>query len=72
MLPPDHNRMIKQAKFTYSPPSKVFEKQIKIIAHQREKQVNSLEEHGKQLVKSSGEKDSLKLFFKKRNIWWTY
>ena len=40
--PPDQKRIIKQAKITYSPLGKAFEKQTKTI-----------EEHGKQLVKSN-------------------
>ena len=32
--------MIEQAKFTYSPLGKAFEKQIKTIEGQREKQIN--------------------------------
>ena len=31
ILPPDQKRVIEQAKFTYSPPGKAFEKQIKTI-----------------------------------------
>ena len=31
--------MIEQAKFTYSPLGKAFEKQIKIVVNQRNKQV---------------------------------
>ena len=41
---------MEQAKFTYSPLGKAFEKQIKIIEDQGEKQKKALEEHGKQLV----------------------
>ena len=41
--------MIEQAKFTYSPLGKVFEKQIKT----RKDQGKALEEHGKQFVKSN-------------------
>ena len=35
--------MIEQAKFTYSPLGKAFEKQTKTIKDQGEKQVNALE-----------------------------
>ena len=31
----DQNRIIEQAKFTYSSLGKAFEKQVKIIEHQR-------------------------------------
>ena len=36
-------QMIEQAKFTYSPLGKAFEKQIKKIEDQRKKQVDALE-----------------------------
>ena len=51
--------IIEQAKFTYYPLGKVFEKQTKTIEEQNKKQIKSLEEHGKNLIKSSSEKDSL-------------
>ena len=51
--------MIEQAKFTYSPLGKAFEKQIKTIEDQGEKQIKALEEDGKQLVESSSEKEFL-------------
>ena len=54
-----NNRIIEQAKFTYSPLNKAFEKQIKTIEDQGGKQIKTLEEHGKQLVKYSYEKESL-------------
>ena len=37
MLPSDQSRIMEQAKFTYSPLSKAFEKQIKTIEDQGEK-----------------------------------
>ena len=37
MLPPDESRIIEQAKFTYSPLSRTFKKQIKAIENQEEK-----------------------------------
>ena len=36
-LPPNQNQMIEEAKFTYSPLAKAFEKQIKIIKDQGQK-----------------------------------
>ena len=51
--------MIKQGKPTYSDAGKAFEKQIKTIDDQGEKQMKALEEHRKQLVISSCEKESL-------------
>ena len=58
ILPSHQNRIIKQAKFTYSSLGKAFEKQIKTIEDQGEKQIKALEVHGKQLDKYSNEKDS--------------
>ena len=45
--------MVEQAKFTYSPIGKAFEKQIKTIQNQGEKQIKATEGHGKQLVESN-------------------
>ena len=50
---------MKQDKFTYSPLGKPFEKQIKTIEGQGEIQIQALERHWKQLVKSSSKKESL-------------
>ena len=44
MLPSNQQQIIEQAKFTYSPLGKAFEKQIKTIEDQREKQVQALED----------------------------
>ena len=53
--------MTEQAKFTFSPLSKTFEKQIKTNEDQGEKQIKALEEYGKQLAKSNCEKEHLTL-----------
>ena len=45
--------MIEEAKFTYSPLGKAFDKQIKTIENQDEKQIKAIEEPGKQLVESN-------------------
>ena len=50
---------MKQDKFTYSSLGKAFEKQIKTIEGQGEIQIQALERHWKQLVKSSSKKESL-------------
>ena len=42
ILPSDQSRIIEQAKFTYSPVGKTFEKQIKTIEEQGIKQVEAL------------------------------
>ena len=43
ILPSNQQQIIEQAKFTYSPLEKAFEKQIKTIEDQGEKQVDALE-----------------------------
>ena len=42
ILPPDQSRVIEQAKFTYPPLGKAFEKQIEIIEDQGKKEVGAL------------------------------
>ena len=59
MLPSDQSKIKEQAKFTYFPLGKVFEKQMKRIEDQWKKQIKTLKEHGKQLDKYSDEKESL-------------
>ena len=58
IFPSNQRKIIGQAKFTYFPLGKAFEKQTKTIEDQGKKQIKALEEHGKQLIKSGGEKDS--------------
>ena len=43
ILPSNQQQIIEQAKFTYSPLGKAFEKQIKTIENQGKKQVDTLE-----------------------------
>ena len=43
ILPSNQQQIIKQAKSTYSPLGKAFEKQIKTIEDQEQKQVDALE-----------------------------
>ena len=43
ILPSNQQQIIKQARFTYSPLGKAFEKQIKTIEDQGQKQVEALE-----------------------------
>ena len=42
-MPSDQSRIIEQARFTYSPLGKAFEKQIKTVEEQGKKQVEALE-----------------------------
>ena len=66
MLPPDQSRVTDQAKFPYFPLGKPFEKQSKTIEDQGEKHIEAIEEHGKQLIKSSSEKIFFRTFKIKR------
>ena len=43
ILPSDQSRIIEQAKFTYSPLSKTFKKQVKKIEEQGKKQIEILQ-----------------------------
>ena len=46
ILPSDQQQIIEQAKFTYSPLGKTFEKQIKTIEDQGEKQIKAIQDQG--------------------------
>ena len=63
-----YSQIKEQAKFTYSPLGIAFEKQIKTIGDRGKKRITALEEHGKKLVKSSCEKESLILLKQKNNF----
>ena len=43
ILPSNQKQMIEQAKFTYSPLGKAFEKQIKTIEDRGEKQIKAIQ-----------------------------
>ena len=50
ILPSNQTQIIEQAKSTYSPLRKVFEKQTKKIVEQRKKQIKTIEDQrGKQM-----------------------
>ena len=61
ILTPDQRRVIEQTKFIYSSLGKGFEKQIKTVEDQGEKQIKALVERPEYLIKSSGQKESLTL-----------
>ena len=67
ILSPDQRRVIEQAKVAYSPLGEAFQKKTKTksIQDPGEKQIKAIEEHGKQLIKSSIEKDRLELLKQK-------
>ena len=71
LFPSNQQQIIEQAKFTYSPLGKAFEKQTKTIEYQGEKRIKAIQD--KRPIKSIkkftyGLNDSLIVFFKKRNI----
>ena len=45
-MPSNQQQKIEQARFTYSPLRKAFEKQIKTIEDQREKQIKAIQDQG--------------------------
>ena len=65
ILSSNQTQIIQQAKFTYSPLGKVFEKQIKTIEDQGKKQVNANQD--KQIINKDDYKDKL-LLSKEREI----
>ena len=71
ILPSNQQQIIEQAKFTYSPLGKAFEKQIKTIENQGEKQIDALknlENQNKQLVNVDSDYGDQLLYLKKREI----
>ena len=46
ILPSNQQQIIEQARFTYSPSGKAFEKQIKTIEEQGEKQIKPIQNQG--------------------------
>ena len=63
-LPSNQQQIIEQAKFTDSPLGKAFEKQIKTIEDQGQKQVEALKEQ----AKAYEEKSDNQLLMKKKNF----
>ena len=63
-MPSDQNRIIEQAKFTYSPLAEAFEKQTKMIEEQREKEIKALENRFEKNVLDRDQKSISSLFSK--------
>ena len=65
----NQQQIIEQAKFTYSPLGKAFEKQTKTIEDQGEKQIKAIQDNKEQSlnINSDGYKDKL-LLSKEREI----
>ena len=49
-MPSNQQQIIEQAKFTYSPLGKAFEKQTKVIKDHGEKQMEAIQDNKKQLT----------------------
>ena len=62
--PSDQSRIIEQAKFTYSPIDKAFEKQTKTIEEQGKKQIDAIANQNKRLDALTN-KDNHKSIYKK-------
>ena len=68
ILPSNQKQIIEQAKYTYSPLGKAFEKQIKTIEDQGKKQVKALEDLKlKEQAKATEDKSDNKLSIQQEN-----
>ena len=56
-MPSDQSRIIEQAKFTYSPLGKAFEKQIKTIEEQKKKQIDAITNQNERLTALTNKDD---------------
>ena len=70
ILPSNQQQIIEQAKFTYSPLGKAFEKQIKTIEDQGNKQIKAIQDKGKikTIQKYTYDTEDTPLISKKKNI----
>ena len=67
VLPSNKQQIIEQAKFEYSPLGNAFEKPLKTIEDQGEKQVKAIQDNRKQLISDDDYKNKL-LISKEREI----
>ena len=67
ILPSNQQQIIEQAKFTYSPLGKAFEKQTKTIEDKGEKQIKAIQDNRKQLISDDDYKNKL-LISKEKEI----
>ena len=65
ILPSNQQQIIEQAKFTYSPLGKAFEKQAKTIEDKGEKQIKAIQDNRKQLISDDDYKNKLLIYNKK-------
>ena len=70
ILPSNQQQIIEQAKFTYSPLGKAFEKQIKTTEEQGEKQIKAIQDQGqvKKIKKYSYDAEDTPFISKQKEI----
>ena len=70
ILPSNQQQITEQAKFTYSPLGKAFEKQIKTIEDQGEKQIKAIQDQGqvKTIKKYAYDAEDTPLISKQKEI----
>ena len=68
ILPSNQQQIIEQAKFTYSPLGKAFEKQTKTIEDKGEKQIKAIQDNKQQLINDNDYKNKLLISKKERNL----
>ena len=69
ILPSNQQQIIEQAKFTYSPLGKAFEKQTKTTEDQREKQIKAIRDKSIEKIKKYSDYDNdYKNLKRKRNL----
>ena len=59
ILPSNQQQIIEQAKFTYSPLGKAFEKQTKTIEDKGEKQIKAIQDNRRHLISDDDSKSKL-------------
>ena len=67
-MPSNKQQIIEQAKLTYSPLGKAFEKQTKTIKDQGEKQIEAIQDNKKQLTNINDNYKNKLLLSKEREI----
>ena len=68
IFPSNQKKIIEQAKFTYSPLGKAFEKQIKSIDDQRENQIKAIQNQVKTIKKHIFDNKATPLISKQKEI----
>ena len=66
--PSNQEQIIEQAKFTYSPLGKAFEKQTRTIEDQRKRQRETIQDNKKQIVNNNDDYKNELLLLKEREI----